>query len=170
MNKDYPIGTQGRSNNSPHADIDLAVLGGAEFAARLQQLANAKGEAAEALKLLRLGNDVIAARDEAQANLRAAQLAKVDAEKMRKEAADYAATTRANADAYATNTRAAAEAAHAAAEEAKRDTAAARSKATRALAAAKQTEAEWVEKKRRLDGKIEKLKSVLAADMPAPAA
>ena len=120
MNKDYPIGTQGRSNNSPHADIDLAVLGGAEFAARLQQSANAKGEAAEALKLLRLGNDVIAARDEAQANLRAAQLAKVDAEKMRKEAADYAATTRANADAYATNTRAAAEAAHAAAEEAER--------------------------------------------------
>ena len=146
------------------------MLGGAEFAARLQQLANAKGEAAEALKLLRLGNDVVAARDEAQANLRAAQQAKANAEKMRKEAADYAATTRAAADNYASVTRAAAEAAHAAAEEARRDTAAARSKATKALAAAKQTEAEWVAKKQRLDGKIEKLKTALAAEMPAPAA
>jgi colicin import membrane protein len=167
MNKD-PIGTQGRSSGS--TDIDLAVLGGAEFAARITALGNANGEAAEALKQLRLGNDVVAARDEAQANLRAAQQAKADAEKMRKEAADYAATTRAAADDYASVTRAAAEAAQAAAEQAKRDTAAARSKAIKALAAAKQTEAEWVEKKRRLDGKIEKLKTALAAEMPAPAA
>lgn len=66
-----PIGTQGASKTAP-SDLQLALEGGDEFAARMKQLAMAKADAETALQNLGLGRNIRQAQADAKVTVAAA--------------------------------------------------------------------------------------------------
>jgi hypothetical protein len=164
MNTD-PVGTQGAQNR--RSDIDIAALGGAEFAKRLEGLAKAKDEARKAFEQLQLGSDIVAMRDDVQRKLQMASDAKAAADaysvQVKREADNYAAKVRREADDHRARSRIALKAACDAAEEAKQNALDDQAAAKRTLAAAKQTAAEAAELKQGYELKVAKIQSAIAA-------
>jgi hypothetical protein len=158
-----PVGTQGQK---PQTDIDIAMLGGDDFTARLASLAVAKEEAAKALQRLKLGTDIVAMRDDAQRKLQVAEDTKAAADsyaaRVRKEADDYFAATTKDIDDHSTRRRRALKAACDAAEEAKQNAVDDHAAAKSARAAAKQSAAEAADLKQLYERKVAKLKAGLA--------
>jgi hypothetical protein len=145
-----PTGTVGAPRQA-EADFGLVLKGGAAFAARLQQLADARAEHDAAFEKLRLGQTAQAAFTEAQRKLEAAAVTLANA---KCEAADILAAAdreRASAQELRRNAeeqlRAATEADHAA-------------RQTAAKAEAARLKAEAAEKK--FNDKIARLKTELA--------
>jgi hypothetical protein len=124
-----PTGTQGAGKGPPR-DLDIALEGGPDFFSRLKMIAAAKDEAAQAYARLKIGNDVIAARADAEEQLRRAeeQLRRAEetkaaadeySERARKEADGYVTVVRQDADKYAARLREETDVAKSHAEEAK---------------------------------------------------
>jgi hypothetical protein len=145
-----PTGTVGAPRQA-EADFGLVLKGGAAFAARLQQLADARAEHDAAFERLRLGKTAQAAFTEAQRKLEAAAVTLANA---KREAADILAVAdreRASAEELRRNAREQVRAATAAADEARQAT---------AKAEAARLKAEAAEKK--FNDKIARLKTELA--------
>jgi hypothetical protein len=163
-NTDVVVGTQGWQ--SRRSDLDVVAAGGVDFARRLESFAHAKDEATKALSQLRLGNDIIAMREDAQRKQQEALDVKIAAEsyaaKVRREADEYATAIRKEADEHRQRGRDALDVATSHAEEAKQSAMKDRAAAKSALAAAKQTAAEAVELKQRHEQKVQFLQSRLA--------
>jgi hypothetical protein len=166
-----PIGTQGAMKGPPR-DLDVALEGGPDFTNRLKTLAAAKDEAAQAYARLKIGSDVIAAREDAERTLRLAENAKADADaakadadaysaKVRREADDYGAAVRQDADKYAARLREEIDVAKSHAEEAKQCALTAQAHANQNKAEAEKLIAENIDKQRALDARTAKFKSGL---------
>jgi uncharacterized phage infection (PIP) family protein YhgE len=119
-----PIGTVGMPRSgtpaAPESDLGLAVMGGPKFLDRLKQLAEASDRHEHAFAMLKLGEDILAHRAEAQQKLADAEAkhteaqtvlekAKADADalmakasQVKKDADAYAAGAKANADGMTT--------------------------------------------------------------------
>jgi DNA repair exonuclease SbcCD ATPase subunit len=166
-----PIGTQGAMKGPPR-DLDVALEGGPDFFSRLKMIAAAKDEAAQAYARLQIGNDVLAAREDAEKTLRLAENAKADADAAKADADAYSAKVRREADAYVAVVRQDAEN-YAARLREKIDVAKARVEETQQRALSVQADveqnkadlerliAENSEKQRALDAKTAKIKSGL---------
>ena len=89
-----PIGTQGLPERAPVSDLELALAGGDDFAARMKQIAAAKAEADAAVQALNLGKGVKAAHLDAQQTV-ATAVAESNALKSQAEAALTAAQSQA---------------------------------------------------------------------------
>ena len=95
-----PVGNQGMMGG-PRGDMDIALEGGGTFLTRLNRLADAKDQAAEALRGLNLGKSIEAAQAEAKANLAQSKTIRACAEADAKAAAHEAANVRARAQSEA---------------------------------------------------------------------
>jgi DNA repair exonuclease SbcCD ATPase subunit len=147
-----------------------ALEGGPDFINRLKTLAAAKDEAAQAYARLKIGSDVLAAREDAEERLRRAeeQLRRAEetktaadeySEKARKEADDYVAAVRQDADKYAARLHEEIDVAKSHAEEAKQSAATEHAEAKQSRADLQRLIAENAEKQRALDARTAKFKS-----------
>ena len=166
-----PIGTQGAAKGPPR-DLDVAPEGGPDFFSRLKMIAAAKDEAAQAYARLKIGNDVIAARADAEEQLRRAeeQLRRAEetkaaadeySERARKEADGYVTVVRQDADKYPARLREEIDVAKAQVEETKQRALTEQAEVKQNKAELERLIAENTEKQRALDAKTAKFKSGL---------
>ena len=99
-----PTGTQGVVKGPPR-ELDIALEGGPDFINRLKTLAAAKDEAAQAYARLKIGSGVIAAREDAEEQLRRAEEQLRRAEETKAAADEYSERARKEADGYVTVVR-----------------------------------------------------------------
>jgi DNA repair exonuclease SbcCD ATPase subunit len=165
-----PTGTQG-AKGAPR-ELDIALEGGPDFINRLKTLAAAKDEAAQAYARLKIGSDVLAAREDAEEQLRRAeeQLRRAEetkaaadeySERARKEADGYVTGVRQDAETYAARLREEIDVAKSHAEEAKQCALTAQAEVNQNKAELQRLIAENTEKQRALDAKTAKFKSGL---------
>jgi DNA repair exonuclease SbcCD ATPase subunit len=149
-----------------------ALEGGPDFINRLKTLAAAKDEAAQAYARLKIGSDVLAAREDAEEQLRRAeeQLRRAEetktaadeySEKARKEADDYVAAVRQDADKYAARLHEEIDVAKSHAEEAKLSALTEQAEAKQNKAEAEKLIAENIDKQQALEARTAKFKSGL---------
>jgi chromosome segregation ATPase len=116
-----PTGTAGLprrgADAAPETDLGLAVMGGPKFLDRLKQLADASDRHEHAFAMLKLGEDILAQRADAQQKLAAADAKRAEAQavldkanadadalmvkagQVKKDADSYASDKQCNADA-----------------------------------------------------------------------
>jgi DNA repair exonuclease SbcCD ATPase subunit len=171
MGSSDPIGTLGAGKGTPR-ELDVALEGGPDFINRLKTLAAAKDEAAQAYARLKIGNDVLAAREDAEEQLRRAeeQLRRAEetktaadeySEKARKEADAYVTVVRRDAETYAARLHEEIDVAKSHAEEAKLSALTAQAHANQNKAEAEKLIAENIDKQQALDARTAKFKSGL---------